>query len=100
MSMKFALLFIAGLIFANGIPHFVNGISGKRFNLPPRGVRIGSAAVNVLWGWFNFVLATIVIGFAVGWDTETVISAASILFGVLVCALVLSKTFGDKKKKS
>jgi len=93
-------MFVAGLIFANGIPHFVNGISGKEFNLPPRDIKIGSAMINVLWGWFNFALAAVPLGFAMKWDVETVVDLAFILFGILVCALVLAKTFGDKKKRS
>ena len=96
--MEYALLFIAGVIFTNGIPHFVNGISGKKFYLPPRGIKIGSATVNVLWGWFNFVLASGLVAIALEWNTKTIVHASSILSGLLVCALILAKTFGNQKK--
>ena len=45
--------FAAGALLANGVPHFVNGISGKRFQSPfawPPGVGESPPLVNVLWG--------------------------------------------------
>lgn len=56
------LAFFAGLLFANGIPHFVNGISGKEFHNPSlhRVVpKVPSPLFNVIWGLFNFVMAAI-----------------------------------------
>lgn len=52
--------FFAGVFLANGVPHFVHGISGNKFQSPfasPPGVGESSAIVNVVWGWFNFVIA-------------------------------------------
>ncbi|MFZ3311670.1 MAG: hypothetical protein WA280_20145, partial [Xanthobacteraceae bacterium] len=52
--------FFAGVFLANGVPHFVHGISGNKFQSPfasPPGVGVSSAIVNVVWGWFNFVIA-------------------------------------------
>jgi hypothetical protein len=51
--------FFAGAFLANGVPHFVQGICGNRFQTPfasPRGVGESSALVNVVWGWFNLVV--------------------------------------------
>ena len=48
--------FFAGAFLANGVPHFVHGVSGNKFQTPfatPRGVGESSAIVNVIWGWFN-----------------------------------------------
>ena len=43
---------------ANGVPHFVQGICGNKFQTPfarPRGIGESSALVNAgIWGWFNF----------------------------------------------
>ena len=47
--------FFAGAFLANGVPHFVQGICGNKFQTPfasPRGVGKSSAIVNVIWGWF------------------------------------------------
>ena len=46
--------FVAGLFLANGVPHFVNGISGRKFQSPfasPPTVGESSALVNVIGGW-------------------------------------------------
>jgi hypothetical protein len=51
--------FFAGAFLANGVPHFVQGICGNKFQTPfasPRGVGESSAIVNVAWGAFNFVV--------------------------------------------
>ena len=56
----YVLHFIAGAVLANGVPHFVQGICGNKFQTPfarPRGVGESSALVNVIWGWVNFVIA-------------------------------------------
>jgi hypothetical protein len=50
-------LFFAGLFFANGIPHLVNGISGREFHNPflHRFVpMVPSPLFNVIWGMLNF----------------------------------------------
>src|SRR5258708_30658086 len=59
MIIKAVAIFLAGLFFANGIPHFVNGISGKDFHNPTlhRFVPdLPSPLFNVIWGMFNFGL--------------------------------------------
>ena len=47
--------FLAGLLGANGIPHFVKGVTGERHQTPFG--RSSSAVINVAWGWVNFVVA-------------------------------------------
>src|SRR5277367_2598303 len=52
----YLLQFVSGLLFANGVPHFVQGVSGHRFQSPfasPPGVGESSPIVNVLWGFAN-----------------------------------------------
>jgi len=51
--------FLAGVFLANGVPHFVNGISGRSFQSPfakPPGVGESSPVINVIWGMINFVI--------------------------------------------
>jgi hypothetical protein len=48
----------------NGIPHFVSGAMGRAFPSPfakPPGRGLSSAAVNVIWGVFNFALSYMLI---------------------------------------
>ena len=55
----FLAYFGAGLFLANGVPHFVNGISGNRFQSPfasPPGVGESPPLVNVIWGASNFII--------------------------------------------
>ena len=57
----FLLQFAAGLFLANGVPHFVQGISGHWFQTPfasPPGVGESSPVVNVLWGFLNLAVAS------------------------------------------
>jgi uncharacterized membrane protein len=48
--------FFAGVLLANAVPHFVQGISGNRFPTPfarPPGRGLSSPLVNVVWALFN-----------------------------------------------
>lgn len=51
--------FLAGVLGANGVPHFVKGVSGEK-HMTPFG-RPSSALVNVVWGWVNFVVAALLL---------------------------------------
>jgi hypothetical protein len=54
----------AGAFLANGVPHFVQGICGNTFQTPfasPPGVGESSAIVNVVWGFFNLVVAAVLL---------------------------------------
>ncbi|MBP2445829.1 hypothetical protein JOH51_003268 [Rhizobium leguminosarum] len=44
--------FIAAAFLTNGVPHFVNGVSGRRFRTAF--ANPSSPTVNVVWGWVNF----------------------------------------------
>jgi hypothetical protein len=48
------LYFVSGALIANGIPHYMRGVVGEKFQTPFG--RPSSAVVNVVWGTFNFVL--------------------------------------------
>ena len=50
---------VAGALLANGVPHFVQGISGNKFVTPMArwlGGKQSAAWVDVVWGWLNFVV--------------------------------------------
>jgi hypothetical protein len=89
--------FFAGVFLANGVPHFVQGICGNRFQTPfasPPGVGESSATVNVVWGWVNFVIAGVLVRLFFpplpppAWD------CAVMAIGVLAVALWLAGHFG------
>ena len=58
--MGYVFSFLSGLLLANGIPHFVNGISGKDFHDPSLRKlvpNVPSPLFNVIWGLINFAIA-------------------------------------------
>jgi len=54
--------FLAGLFGANGAPHLIKGVIGQKHQTPFG--QASSAVVNVVWGWFNIILAVIFIHLA------------------------------------
>ncbi len=98
----YLLQFVSGLFLANGVPHFVQGISGHWFQTPfatPRGVGESSPVVNVVWGFANFV-----VGFAILWSFEpkgadVVLQWIAVGLGVLAAALGLAYRFGQVRAK-
>ena len=93
--------FAAGALLANGVPHFVNGISGKRFQSPfvwPPGVGESAPLVNVLWGLANFAGGFALI-FGVGYFRFGMNRAAMMVgLGALAISMLLSVYFGRVRK--
>jgi hypothetical protein len=93
----YLLQFVAGVFLANGIPHFVQGISGHWFQSPfasPPGVGESSPVVNVLWGFLNLV-----IGFALLFNfapkgADVILEWAFVGLGALLIAIFLAQHFG------
>ena len=89
--------FGAGLFLANGIPHFVNGISGKKFPSPfasPPGVGESSPLVNVIWGMVNFIISWILI-FSVGeFCLGFTLDILAVVLGMIVASAGLALHFG------
>jgi len=56
--------FIGGMFLANGVPHFVQGVSGNPFPSPfanPPGKGDSSPVVNVVWGFANLVAGALLL---------------------------------------
>jgi hypothetical protein len=89
--------FLAGVFLANGIPHFVHGLSGRAFPTPfarPPGIGLSSPVTNVLWGFANFLGGGLLLGamapYQPGYNGET----AAVALGALVLAMALAWHFG------
>ena len=89
--------FFAGAFLVNGIPHFVHGISGKRFQSPfasPPGVGKSSSLTNLIWGLFNFIIGFMLLfgvgNFRCGLTFDMLITG----LGAIVTAITLSLYFG------
>jgi hypothetical protein len=93
---------VSGLLLANGTPHFVQGISGHRFQTPfasPPGVGESSPIVNVVWGFFNLA-----VGFALLWSFAPKGSGVIgewivVALGVVVAAVGLARHFERVRAK-
>jgi hypothetical protein len=89
--------FFAGAFLANGVPHFVQGICGNRFQTPfasPPGRGESSAIINVAWGWFNFVVGGALLHDFFPPLPPAIASGAAVAAGALVMALWLARHFG------
>jgi hypothetical protein len=93
----YLLQFVGGLFLANGVPHFVQGISGNWFQTPfasPSGVGESSPVVNVLWGFLNLA-----VGFALLFEfapkgADVVFEWVCFGLGALVMAIFCAWHFG------
>jgi hypothetical protein len=88
--------FFAGAFLANGVPHFVQGISGKRFPSPfsrPLGRGESPPLVNALWGLANFFIGYTLI-FEVGdFNFGMTRDVLMVGLGALFISAALSITF-------
>jgi hypothetical protein len=89
--------FFAGVFLANGVPHFVSGISGRKFQTPfasPPGVGESSPIVNVLWGFANFVIGYLLLTGIGHFTSGASIDSLVVGLGIVAISLVLSRQFG------
>jgi hypothetical protein len=94
--------FFGGAFLGNFAPHFVSGVSGKKFPSPfgkPPGKGLSSPLSNVLWGLFNLLVAYFLI-FKVGdFDVRQVPQAGTVGLGLLAIGVQLAVVFGRLKLK-
>lgn len=92
--MLYVFSFIAGLFAANGLPHFISGITGKKFQTPFGNT---SPVVNVIWGWINLVVALVLVHYAHPW-AHIYRATACFFAAVLVMAIILSYVWNMPSK--
>lgn len=93
------LAYIASAFFlVNGIPHFIHGITGRRFQSPfasPPGVGESSPLINVLWADFNFVIGYFLLKyagfFALGFNASTIVFFSSVFGFTVMLAIVFGR---------
>ena len=89
--------FFGGAFLGNFVPHFVNGISGRRFPTPfskPPGKGLSSPLVNVLWGVLNLVCAYVLILWVWNFSARQVTHVGMVGMGILVIGIQLARAFG------
>jgi hypothetical protein len=93
--------FFAGGFLANGIPHFIHGISGKKFRTPfskPMTTGESSPVVNVIWGMVNFLIGyALVFGigrFQFGFSLDASMLVLGGIFMSVMLAIILGRMRG------
>jgi hypothetical protein len=95
--------FFAGAFIANGVPHFVQGVCGNKFQTPfasPRGVGESSALVNVVWGWFNLLVGLGLLRIFLPPLPLPLGDSATTLLGMLVMAVFLATHFSKVRNSA
>ncbi len=85
--------FLAGALLANGVPHFVQGITGQEFQTPfgtP-----SSAIINVIWGFVNFAIGYSIITALGGLNFHFTRQVGMAALGVIAMALILAYSFSS-----
>jgi hypothetical protein len=93
----YLLQFVSGLLLANGVPHFVQGVSGHWFQTPfasPPGVGESSPVVNVLWGFLNLAVGFALLFAFAPKGSDVIAEWALVGLGALVMAIFLALRFG------
>jgi hypothetical protein len=89
--------FFGGAFLTNAIPHFVSGVMGRPFQSPfakPPGEGLSSSTVNVLWGFFNLVVAYLLICRVGDFDLRSWDHAIALGFGILLMGILAARLFG------
>ena len=87
--------FFGGAFFSNAIPHLVGGTMGELFQSPfakPHG--LSSSTVNVVWGFFNLVIAYLLICHVGEFDLHSIVHMAILGLGFLLMGLFSARHFG------
>ena len=89
--------FAGGLVLANAVPHFVSGTMGRAFQSPfarPPGEGLSSSRINVAWGFFNLVIAYLLICRVGDFDLRTTEDIVALGLGMLLAGLFSASQFG------
>ena len=90
--------FFGGIFAANAVPHFVAGSLGRAFQSPfakPPGEGLSSATVNVVWGFFNAVVAYVLVVRVGVFDLRTTSHVVAFGVGALLISVFTARHFGQ-----
>jgi hypothetical protein len=86
-----------GAFLINAVPHLVSGVMGRPFQSPfakPRGVGLSSSTVNVIWGFFNLVVAHRLVLHVGDFDIRSTEHSAAFGLGIVVMGVIMARMFG------
>jgi hypothetical protein len=100
MSWWFYLVALfAALLLVNGVPHFTNGVSGRKFPTPFSGGpgTDGAALSNVLWGGGNLIVGGVLLWLIRDGLGDPAMVAEMAIVG-LAFACLLAYAFGNPER--
>lgn len=89
--------FFGAAFLTNAVPHLVSGVMGRPFQSPfakPPGQGLSSSTVNVLWGFFNLVVAYVLTCRVGEFDLRSAPEVAAFGVGILLTGVLLARQFG------
>jgi hypothetical protein len=89
--------FFGGAFLVNAVPHFVNGVSGRRFPTPfasPPGKGLSSPTANVLWGTLNLAIGYLLVGRVGEFHIRHIPQVLVLGAGGLLMGVMLARAFG------
>ncbi|HEY9026257.1 MAG TPA: hypothetical protein VIP05_18305 [Burkholderiaceae bacterium] len=93
----FVAWFFGGAFLLNAVPHVVAGAMGRPFQTPfatPPGQGLSTSTVNVLWGFFNLVVAWVLLVRVGSFDLREPGHALAAGLGAFALALIVARRFG------
>lgn len=87
---------VLGMLFANGVPHFVKGITAEKWDVPWK--KPASASTNVLWGIANWLV--VVILYALFKPDVNSFDAACFLIGMGITGYYLALHWSEKTNEN
>jgi hypothetical protein len=89
--------FSGGAFLVNAVPHFTNGVSGRRFPTPfasPPGKGQSSPTVNVLWGTLNLAVGYLLVCHVGEFHVRRIPDVLVLGAGGLLMSVMLARGFG------
>ncbi|GGG66950.1 hypothetical protein [Edaphobacter dinghuensis] len=90
--------FFGGLFAANAVPHLAAGTMGRPFQSPfakPPGKGLSSSTVNVVWGFFNALVAYLLLARVGDFHPRTTSHILALGLGALLISLNHAHHFGQ-----
>ena len=89
--------FFGGAFLANAVPHAVAGVMGRPFQSPfakPPGQGLSSSTVNVLWGFLNLAVGSLLVCQVGHFELRDPSDVAALGLGALLLSLFGARHFG------
>lgn len=90
--------FFGGVFAANAVPHYFAGVMGRPFQSPfakPSGKGLSSSTVNVLWGFLNAIVASLLTLHVGTFDLRATSHILAFGLGAMLISLGSARHFGQ-----